>query len=101
MATEIYKVKSGESLSIIARDMLGDIERWPEIAYLNGISYPYFIYPGQILELPKEQESEIVEVVSNVAPSVKRANTASSLFSFSPATVKLLVAGAALYVLFR
>jgi len=97
--TDIYRVKSGESLSIIARDLLGDINRWPEIAYLNGISHPYFIYPGQVLELPPEKNSGIVEVVSTIpktlAPPAKHGN-----FSLSPATVKLLVAGAAIYLLF-
>ena len=101
MATDIYKVKSGESLSIIARDMLGDIQRWPELAFLNGLSHPYFIYPGQILELPPEQGSDIVEVVNlnvslpkaAVAPVTQRA-----AFSFSPAKVLLLVAGVALYL---
>lgn len=92
MATEIYRVKSGESLSIIARDLLGDMQRWPEIAFLNGISHPYFIYPGQVLELPQESGSDIIEVISTAAaPVTQRAG-----FSFSPATLTLLVIGAAL-----
>jgi len=92
MATEIYKVKSGESLSIIARDMLGDIKRWPEIAFTNAIRYPYVIYVGQILELPPENGGDIIEVESTaVAPVVKQAG-----FSLRPATVILLVIGAAL-----
>lgn len=47
-----YSVKSGDSLSTIARDVLGDMDRWPEIAALNALSPPYTIYPGQLLELP-------------------------------------------------
>lgn len=100
MATEIYKVRSGESLSIIARDMLGDVERWPELAFLNGISHPYFIYPGQILELPPEGSSEIIEVVNLNVSLPKRTAAApvtqTAKMSLSPATVTLLVIGAAL-----
>jgi LysM repeat protein len=92
MATEIYKVKTGESLSIISRNVLGDMERWPEIAFLNGLRHPYFIYPGQILELPPESGGDIIEVVSTaVAPVTLKAG-----FTFSPATVFLLVIGATL-----
>lgn len=94
--TDIYRVKSGQSLSIIARDVLDDIERWPEIAFLNNLSHPYFIFPGQILELPPENGSDIVEVdlpLSTMtirgAPVVKEAG-----FALSPATVILLAIGA-------
>jgi len=47
-----YVVKSGDSLSAIARDELGNIDLWQSIAKLNGINAPYVIQPGQILELP-------------------------------------------------
>lgn len=50
MAT--YTVKSGDSLSKIARDVLGDMSRWPEIAALNTLRAPYVIHPGQVLQLP-------------------------------------------------
>lgn len=50
---EIYQVKSGDSLSIIARDVLGDMSRWPEIAKLNNLLPPYTIYPGGALLLPE------------------------------------------------
>ncbi len=49
---EIYQVKSGDSLSAIARDVLGDIERWPDIARLNNLAKPYTIYPGMQLIMP-------------------------------------------------
>ena len=48
-----YTVKQGDSLSIIARDVLNDIQLWQEIVALNNISNPNLIYPGQILILPK------------------------------------------------
>lgn len=47
-----YTVKSGDSLSVIARDVLGDVNLWPVIASANGIGPPYLIQPGQILLLP-------------------------------------------------
>lgn len=47
-----YQVKAGESLSSIARDVLGDANRWQEIAVMNGIASPYVIHAGQVLQLP-------------------------------------------------
>jgi len=48
----IYIVKSGDTLSAIARDHLGGSSRWPEIARLNSLSNPDLIFPGQQLTLP-------------------------------------------------
>lgn len=47
-----YTVKSGDSLSRIAANVLGNMAQWPQIASLNSISAPYVIYPGQVLQLP-------------------------------------------------
>lgn len=49
---DIYTVKAGDSLSTIARDVLGDLSRWPELARLNLLSQPYTIFPGQVLSMP-------------------------------------------------
>ncbi len=49
-----YVVKPGDSLSIIARDVIGDLSRWPELAMLNQLSSPYIIEPGQVLQLPAD-----------------------------------------------
>jgi len=49
---EFYQVKSGDTLSIIARDVLNDINRWPDLAKLNNIAAPYTIFPGMSLMLP-------------------------------------------------
>ena len=95
MATEIYRVKSGESLSIIARDLLGDMQRWPEIAFINNIRQPYIIYTGQVLELPPENGGDVIEVESTaVAPITQTAG-------IRPATIILLVIGAALLFMNR
>ena len=50
----IYIVQPSDTLSAIARDELGDADRWPEIFALNGdvISNPDRITPGQVLVLP-------------------------------------------------
>jgi LysM repeat protein len=49
-----YTVKPGDTLSGIAKDQLGDAERWPEIYDLNqaSIADPDLIYPGQTFKLP-------------------------------------------------
>ncbi len=58
-----YTVKSGDSLSAIAKDELGNIDLWPSIAKLNGINPPYVIQPGQILELPPPAPKGSVNVI--------------------------------------
>jgi nucleoid-associated protein YgaU len=50
-----YVVKSGDSLSKIAKEVLGDAKRWPEIHELNKDligENPNVIHPGQKLNLP-------------------------------------------------
>jgi len=47
-----YTVAAGNSLSQIARDVMGNMSRWPELAAANGISAPFVIFPGQVLTLP-------------------------------------------------
>jgi len=49
-----YVVKSGDSLSKIAKELLGDANRWPEIFEANKdqIKDPNLIHPGQELRIP-------------------------------------------------
>ena len=48
-----YTVQSGDTLSGIAQQQLGDASRWPEIFLLNrSIRHPDRISPGQLLTLP-------------------------------------------------
>jgi nucleoid-associated protein YgaU len=51
---ETYVVKPGDSLSKIAKEILGDAARWPEIFELNKdqIKDPNLIHVGQELRLP-------------------------------------------------
>jgi LysM repeat protein len=51
--TQNYTVKSGDSLSKIAKRLLGDVNRWPELAQLNNIEAPHVIQPGQVLKVPE------------------------------------------------
>jgi hypothetical protein len=45
-----YVVKPGDSLSIIARDMLGDVNAWQYLASINAIPAPYTLQPGQVIK---------------------------------------------------
>ncbi len=50
MAT--YTVKTGDSLSLIAKRFYGNAMLYPRIARANGITAPYIIQPGQVLQIP-------------------------------------------------
>jgi P-type Ca2+ transporter type 2C len=49
-----YVVKAGDTLSKIAKEMLGDADRWPEIIEANKekIKDPNVIQPGLELKIP-------------------------------------------------
>jgi len=51
-----YTVVKGDSLSKIAKALLGDAKRWREIHELNRdvIDNPDLIYPGQVFKIPAE-----------------------------------------------
>jgi nucleoid-associated protein YgaU len=53
-AAKTYVVQSGDSLSKIAKELLGDAARWPEIFELNKdqIEDPNLIRVGQELRIP-------------------------------------------------
>ncbi|MEU4428655.1 LysM peptidoglycan-binding domain-containing protein [Actinoplanes sp. NPDC024001] len=52
-----YTVRSGDTLTRIAQNELGDGNRWPEIFLLNRavIRNPNRIFPGQVLVLPPRE----------------------------------------------
>jgi nucleoid-associated protein YgaU len=50
--TGVYTIRSGDTLSSIAAAMLGDEQRWPEIAALNPKVDPNRILAGATLVLP-------------------------------------------------
>lgn len=49
----VYVVEKGDNLWNISKSWLGVGMRYKEIANLNGIEKPDFIYPGQVLILPE------------------------------------------------
>ncbi|MBN1352904.1 peptidoglycan-binding protein LysM [candidate division KSB1 bacterium] len=53
--TEFYTVKSGDSLSKIAKNYYGNAMKYPAIFEANRevIKDPNLIYPGQVLRIPK------------------------------------------------
>ncbi|HUQ48415.1 MAG TPA: LysM peptidoglycan-binding domain-containing protein [Gemmatimonadaceae bacterium] len=53
-ATETYTVKSGDSLSKIAKHLYGDANSWHKIfdANRDKIKNPDLIHPGQVLTIP-------------------------------------------------
>lgn len=98
----IYTVQSGDSLSKIARDKLGDMERWREVAYINSLSHPYIIHPGQIIQLPDDSSPLVIDITEGTGkpPVVDNPLAAPALsagFQLSPATVMVLLIGAALF----
>ncbi len=52
--SEYYKVKSGDSLSKIAKKFYGDAKKYPQIFEANKpmLKDPDKIYPGQVLRIP-------------------------------------------------
>lgn len=49
-----HTVQKGETLSIIARDKLGNMDRWIEIQNLNNIPNPHLINVGDVLMIPNK-----------------------------------------------
>lgn len=47
-----YQVASGDTLWAIAAYFLGNPWRYGEIASLNGVANPHWIYPGQVFVIP-------------------------------------------------
>lgn len=110
MATRPYTVKRGESLSSIARDQLNELPRWTEIAYINSISEPYTIYPGQTILLPVDTGGLQVEITRGTSPTIYgppappggAAITKSAGFEFTPANLAIAgVIAVAVFLLFK
>lgn len=92
MPKRIYTVKPGDSLSSIARDQLNELPRWTEIAYINSISAPYTIYPGQTILLPVDSNGLQIDITGGMGPPAPTNGTAirkAATFSFSPANVAI------------
>lgn len=66
-----YTVKPGDTLSLIARDVLGDLSRWPEIMDGNGLDSSD-IFPGQVLILPDLVSPNPARAAADVVPVTSR-----------------------------
>jgi len=85
-----YTVKKGDSLSTIARDILGDVNLWPSIASLNKISEPYVIQVGQVLNLPdtaiaSKQVDDQVRRYAMTDPLVRHISPGLTITATAPA----------------
>lgn len=55
MPDDVYTVRQGDTLWDIADALLGSGWRWYKIAAQNDLSFPYTIYPGDRLKIPKRE----------------------------------------------
>ncbi len=85
-AVRTYQVRSGDTLGAIAQRLLGNSERWREIAELNGITDPRALRVGQSLRVPGEQ-GQGAAAGQPAAPTSESATPASA----QPATVEYRV----------
>lgn len=89
MAKRAYIVQAGDSLSIIARDELGELARWREIAYINSINEPYTIRPGQVILLPVDTGGLPVVITDFARDPTNGGGEKQAAFEFSPATLAI------------
>ena len=78
--TRTYTVKSGDTLSKIAQQQLGNANRWPEIFLLNRATVrdPDRISVGQVLVLPVDSDLEAAAAPARVYV-VKKGDTLSGV----------------------
>lgn len=94
MANKLYQVQQGETLKSIAIGRFKDESRWQEIAYINSLSQPYFVTPGQLILLPdNSQPLEIVIKEYGDAPDKSSAASPEVDLKLSPAELGLFVGG--------
>ena len=100
MAKRLYTIREGDTLSIISRDELGDINRWPEVAYINSLSAPYTIFAGQNLLLPVDDQPLQV-TITDYAPEPTNGTVATkkAAFELTPATLAIGLAIVAVFLL--
>jgi len=99
MAKRLYTVREGDTISIIARDEVGDISRWRELAYINSLSAPYVIVPGQNILLPVDDSPLQLTITEYTpAPTNGTAATKTAAFELTPATLAIGLAVVAVFL---
>lgn len=73
-----HTVAGGDSLWKIAKDKLGDPQRWKEIAELNNLEDPNKLKIGQVLKMPKKDADAAI-----VAAPAQTAEAAAPTGSFA------------------
>ena len=76
-----YRVKSGDSLSKIAKNVYKDVSLWPEIAKANKLGPPYKIYAGQELIVPNSSQ---VGTLLSTGTGMPHVTVPVTLTRFSP-----------------
>lgn len=90
MAKRLHQVRAGETLKSLALGVLGEEDRWQEIAYINSLSYPYMLKPGELILIPENGAPLEVVITKGQPPPVSAANEPS------PAEWAALAVGAVL-----
>jgi len=89
-SSDTYIVRPGDYLSKLANQWGVN---WREIADLNGISYPYVIYPGQVLKIPGHGPGPALQPtpVPTVTPQPTLVETSTPTFTASATMTPLPV----------
>ena len=77
-----YVVINGDTLSGIAKKMLGDMLKWKELQEINNIVNPDFLNVGQVIKIPDNVVSRNATVSKQ--PAVSPKNNSTTPFSGDP-----------------
>ena len=77
-----YVVVNGDTLSGIAKKMLGDMLKWKELQEINNIVNPDFLNVGQVIKIPDNPVSRNATVSKQ--PAVSPKNNSTTPFSGDP-----------------
>lgn len=90
-----YTVKSGDSISLIARDIYGNIDAWEALCKFNGLADCNAIEVGQVLKLPtRDQVSAGVTPAATKAPVAAATATPAGALAAAGATTTTTTAEA-------